>query len=168
MKKNNISLEDAKIGYKNFSGAEGNFNPKGRRNFCVFLESELGERLQQDGWNVKWGTPKEEGDDPLPYIQVAVQYKNVPPRIVLISQTQSGDILGKTLLDETSVNILDWADIRNVDLIITPYDWEVGGKNGVKAYVKSMYVTIAVDDFESKYNNVPDSAASSVRNFDAD
>lgn len=160
MVKNNIVIENAKIGFRNFSGNAGKFNPAGRKNFCVFLDQELGKVLEQDGWNIRWLQPKDEGDDPKPYLQVAVNFDNVPPKIVLVTKK------AKTVLDETSVNILDWAEIESVDLIIRPYNWEVSGKSGVKAYVKSMYVTIVEDEFESKYYDTPDSAINTMKDSD--
>ena len=156
MVKSNIVIEDARIGFRNFSGKEGKFNPAGRRNFCVFLDPELGRMLEEDGWNVRWLLPKDPAEEKQPYLQVAVSYDNIPPKIVLVTSH------GKTVLDEASVNVLDWAEIQNVDLIIRPYNWDVNGKNGVKAYIKSMYVTIAEDEFESKYFAVPDSASDSI------
>lgn len=153
----NLVIENAKIGFRNFSGKEGKFNPAGRRNFCVFLEKELGEQLEKDGWNIRWLEPRDINEDRQPYLQVAVSYDNIPPKIVLVSSH------GKTQLDEASVNLLDWAEITNVDLIIRPYNWNVNGKEGVKAYVKSMYVTIAEDNFEDKYFDVPDSAINTMK-----
>jgi hypothetical protein len=64
------------------------------------------------------------------------------------------------LLDESSIPILDFAEIESVDLIVNPYVWEVSGKSGVKGYVSKMYVTIVEDEFEKKYIDVPDSAIS--------
>lgn len=161
MIKNNIVIENARIGFRNFSGKEGKYNPAGRRNFCVFLEAELGQRLEEDGWNVRWLEPKDDGEEKQAYLQVAVSYDNIPPKLLIISSK------GKTVLDEESVGILDWAEIKEVDLIIRPYNWTLHAgtrneKNGVKAYVKSMYVTIAEDEFESKYYDVPDSASGSI------
>lgn len=151
-----ISIKSAKICFKNFSGKEGKFNPAGRRNFCVLLEADLSSKLKRDGWNVRYLEPRDEGDEPQAYMQVAVAFNNFPPRIVMITAG------GKSVLSEDDVNILDWADIDNVDLILRPYNWELSGKSGVKAYVKSMYVTLSEDEFESKYYNVPDSAASAM------
>lgn len=148
----NIVIENAKIVFRNFSGEEGKFNPKGRRNFCVLLDSDIVKDLEQDGWNIRWLQPRDEGDDRQAYMQVAVSFDNIPPKILMIT---SG---GKTIMTEDTINILDWAEIDNVDLIIRPYNWDVNGKTGVKAYAKSMYVTIREDEFAHKYVDVPDSA----------
>lgn len=151
----NIVIENARIAFRNFSGKEGKYNPAGRRNFCVFLDPDVASDLLQDGWNVRWLEPRDPDDSKQAYLQVAVSYVNIPPKIIVITSQN------KTILDESSVNILDWAEISNVDLIIRPYNWDVNGKNGVKAYIKSMYVTLSEDEFEKKYRDVPDAAVSS-------
>lgn len=156
MIEDNIRIEGARIGFRNFSGEEGRFNPKGRRNFCVFLEEDIAKDMEKEGWNVKWLQPREEGDEPQAYLQVKVVFGKIPPKIVLVTMR------GKTRLDEDTVNILDWAEIQNVDLVIRPYNWEVNGNTGVSAYIKTMYVTLREDEFESKYYDVPDSAASAM------
>lgn len=156
MTNKNIVLESVRIGFRNFSGKEGRFNPAGRRNFCVFLDTDKANELTEEGWNIKWLQPRDEDDDPQAYLQVSVNYNNIPPKIVLVSSR------GKSTLEEEEVSMLDWAEINNVDIVIRPYNWDVNGKQGVKAYVKSMYVTIEEDEFESKYYDVPDSAASLI------
>ena len=154
---NNITIENARIGFRNFSGKEGKYNPAGKRNFCVFLESDLAKTLEEDGWNVRYLNPRDDDEEPQAYLQASVAFGNVPPKIILISRN------GKTKIDESEVNILDWAEFSNVDLILRPYNWEVNGKSGVKAYLKAMYVTLEEDEFEAKYNDVPDSAQNSFR-----
>ena len=156
-RKKTINIENAKIGFRNFGGVEGQFNPAGKRNFCVFLDTDFAETLIKDGWNIRWLQPKDENEERQAYLQVAVSYDTVEPKIVLITGA------GKTILNEDNVNVLDWADIEMVDLIITPYHWNVSGKSGIKAYIKSMYVTIVEDEFEQKYYDVPDSALNSSK-----
>lgn len=158
----NIVVENGKIAFRNFAGAAGKFNPAGNRNFCLFLDLQLAETLIEYGWNIRWLESREEGEERKPYLQVAVRYESDPaklkfnPKIILVSRK------GKTLLDASTVNIVDWAEIENVDLTIRPFDWEVNGKSGVKAYLKNMYVTIMEDEFEAKYENPPDSAFNCV------
>lgn len=145
----NIVIENAKIIFRNFSGkGDGMYNPPGKRSFCVLLDETSAAELSEDGWNVKTLKPREEGDQPRQYLQVAVSYENIPPKIILITSR------GKTLLDATTVSSLDWAEIENVDMTIRPYHWEANGRTGVKAYVKSMWVTIVEDAFESKYADI--------------
>ena len=155
-----IVLEDRRILFRNFSGEEGRFNAKGQRNFNVLLEEHEALRMQEDGWNVKYLQPREEGDAPQPRLEVSVHFGKNPPRIILITSK------GKTPLDESMVNILDWADIETVDMIVRPYEWDVNGRTGVKAYLKSIYVTIREDELELKYLDVPDSASAAIMRHD--
>lgn len=145
-----LSIEGARLIFRNFSGEAKAYNPEGRRNFCILLEPEMAEVLANDGWNVKMLQPREEGDEPQPYLQVAVNFKNVPPKIVFITSKN------KTVLDEESIDKLDWIEIANADVIISPYKWSVQGKEGIKAYLKSLYITAVEDEFESKYYDVPE------------
>lgn len=147
-----LVLENRRILFRNFAGAEGRFNAKGDRNFNVVLEANEAIALQDDGWNVKYLKPREEGDEILARLEVAVHYGKKSPRIVLITSK------GKTQLEEDMIGVLDWAEIASVDMIVRPYHWEVNGKSGVKAYLNSIYVTIREDELELKYMDVPDLA----------
>lgn len=145
MIKKNLVVEDARIAFRNFSGKETKFNRAGNRNFCVIFDKEQGEELSEQGWNMGILQPRDESEDPAYRLAVSVQYGKFPPKVYMITGKK------KILLDEDTIGTLDYAEIDNVDLIIRPYNWEVNGKFGVKAYVHTMYVEIREDRFASKY-----------------
>lgn len=145
---NTVLMEGVKIVFRNFSGKEGQYNREGDRNFAVLLNDDIANQMLEDGWNVKWLKPREDAEEeetPQAYLQVSVNFKGRPPRIVMITTR------GRTNLDAGSIEMLDWADIINVDLIVRPYAWNVSGKTGIKAYLQSIYVSIEEDELEKKY-----------------
>lgn len=145
-----LLMEEARIVFRNFAGKEGMYNREGDRNFCVLLDEDIATTMSKDGWNIKALKAREEGDPDQPYLQVSVSFKARPPRIVMITSR------GRTDLGEAECELLDWADIRTVDLSVRPYEWTVNGKSGIKAYLKSIFVTIEEDELDLKYAEVPD------------
>ena len=156
-KENTILFEDARIIFRNFAGKEGKYNREGDRNFCVLLDEKTANDLMADGWNVKTLDAREEGDPDQPYLQIAVSFKNRPPKVVLVTSR------GRTDLSENEIELLDFADIKLVDMIVRGYDWDVNGKSGTKAYLKSIFVTIYEDALDLKYADLDEIPTSSGR-----
>lgn len=144
-----LEIENAQIIWKNFAGEPDKFHTKGGyRNFNVILDDpEEAQRLADDGWNVKIRTYNgEEGKEPLNTLEVCVSFENYPPKVVMVTSRN------KVELDDESIRCLDTADILSADLIISPYHYDVNGKQGIKAYLKTAYITIEEDRFAEKYD----------------
>ncbi len=151
MIKGTLELENVRIIFRNFSGKETKYNRAGNRNFAVVIEDpDLAQQLADDGWNIKALKPREDEDTPTHYLSVAVSYNNFAPNVFMVTKAN------KVRLDEDTIGTLDDADIATADLIIRPYNWEVNGKEGVKAYLKTGYITIEEDTFANKYRRGPE------------
>lgn len=149
----NIVIEGAKLVFRNFQGKVSDYNRNGEKTCGVLLPDDVAEQAKADGWKVKYFRPKE--DDPTgyqqPWLPTKLSYKFQPPTVVLITSR------GKTLLDEQTVEQLDWVNIQNVDIVIRPYHYPSinGAAPGISAYIKSLYVTIQEDEFADKYADMP-------------
>ena len=154
-RKNALATENTRLIFKNFSGKPSAYNAEGDRNFGVIVPMELVADLSKDGWNVKELLPREEGGAVEFYIKVRLNYRSDgnPPKIVLVSDGV------KTLLDESSVGELDYADIKSTDIVINPYHWERPGSSGTSGYLSALYVTVEPEPFASKYADMPYSGA---------
>ena len=112
---NYLTFENAKLIFKNFKGEKTQFNREGNKNFCVVIENaEDAEALKNDGWNVKQLSSKDDEEDVLYYLPVAVAFDPYPPRVELIGGR-------RVLLDEENISTLDQVDIKTVDLVLRPY-----------------------------------------------
>ena len=162
------TLEDVKIIFRNFKGREGPYNKEGDRSFAALLTPEQATYFQREGWNVKTTKEREVDDEMLggePYLPVAVHYsdRGRPPTVVMIGSR------GRTNLDIDTIELLDFADIVNVDLKVRPFDWgPINGKYGRKAYLQAIYVTVNEDDLELKYADVPVAGSTGRRRDEED
>ena len=150
----NVMIEDANVlrgQFRNFAGLEKPLNRAGDRNFCIGLTPEKAQELLDMGFNVKVRDPKEEGDEPLYFLKIFLNFKyKDAPRVYLVTSR------GKRELDEHSVQIVDYAEMSKVDLTFREYNWEVNGNTGTKAMLKNMYVHIVEDELDMQYADTPD------------
>ena len=137
----NITIWDAKLYFKNFSGEPGRFNNAGDRNFGVFIGSELAEELTEDGWNVKYTKSNDEGERRA-YLKVKVNFKG-NPKIYLVTN-------GKTVrLDQDTVGELDELFFEKIDLKIRHVylrNYDVWTQ-----YLDKAYFTVLQDDLDRAY-----------------
>lgn len=151
-----VRIDNARVAFRNFAGAEGKFNPAGNRNFCVFLPDDVAKSMERDGWSIRW-LDSREGEPPQALVAVKLNYGNYPPNVVLISDGKMSK------LSEENVNVLDFAELEQVDLIIRGYEWgPIQGKSGIKAYLKTGYFVLVVDELAKKYSQALDTAQESI------
>ena len=148
----NLCMENAQITFKNFSGRATPFTPKGLRSFSIILDPGLAEKMLEDGWNVRYLRPREEGDTPTPVLDVKVRVDEDTPIPAEVFLVQNGV---KHRLYEDTIGMLDEMTFDNIDLVIRPYQWEMGAKSGVKAYLKTLYASGLNDTITAKYLDVP-------------
>lgn len=147
-----LQIDEARIVWRNFSGAPSKYNREGDRNFALVIPNEeIADALANDknqygvGWNVKVRPPRNEDEDPFRFLPVKVKFNDKGPNIYL----KTGNRMNR--LDEESVACLDDVEIANVDLDIRPHDSEVNGKPFRSAYLKSICVTQNIDRFAARY-----------------
>ncbi|QAY17187.1 hypothetical protein SEA_MADAMATO_69 [Streptomyces phage Madamato] len=147
-----VTLEGARIIYRNFSGKAQMYNAEGYRNFHVVLDPEMGESMLAAGWNVKVKPPREEGEAPFYHLKVNVKYDGPrPPRIFMVTMSTNS----RTQMPEDLVGMMDWGEFDTIDLKISPYNYNIGGKQGVSAYLKSMFAVLHEDELDKKYAHIP-------------
>lgn len=173
LSQNNYYIDNTKILYPNFRGIESEMNRKGDRNFSIIIPTqELADLLKADGYNVKKrkaaeATDEYEAREETFFLPVKLGFNGKkPPRVVMIT-CKTADSCVRSNLTEDIVGLLDTADISSVDCKIGPYDWKQNG-GGRTAYVQSLFVTVELDKYDEKYDDMPyaDGSPSLPDNFD--
>lgn len=145
---NDLTLRNVRIIFRNFAGAPTRFNAAGgKRTFSILLNEMEANELRSMGFNVKALKQRDPDDDPAFHLPVEVSYRVKPPRIVFISNQGRK----RTVIDEDTVGLIDYTEIEKIDLTINPYQWEMENARGVKAYLRTMYVTIREDELDIEY-----------------
>ena len=150
-----ISIENTNfIWTTNFAGdpERDSFGSDARQANIIIPDHMQARMLIDEGFNVKSTRPKEgeeEGFIPTFFVNIKVNYDtNWPPKIYLVS----GDSEPKELTEET-VALIDKAYVRNVNVVLNPYQ---NSRTGTKSlYVRTMYVEQDIEDdpFAHRYAN---------------
>ena len=157
-----LQIDNARIPFKNFSGAAGKFNREGQRDFVLAIDpgtitdrrgtrqasaQDIADALMDDvnrfgvGWNVSIKPPKNEDDNPFINLRVKIgNFSDLGPFVYLITNGR------KNKLDEETIGLLDNVYMSNVRLDIRPYDLEVNGRAYRSAYLQSIEVTQDIRD----------------------
>lgn len=146
-----LKIEGTRIVFRpNFAGLKEKFNKEGDRYFNVAIPPEDVDQLVEDGWNVKEWTGREEGDETEYFIKVNVSFRFKPPRLVLITSR------GRVPLDEETCDLLDWQDYEFIDVILSASFYNINGRSGLSAYLKTGMFVILEDELEQKYSHLPE------------
>lgn len=146
-----LTIEDLEYVYQtNFSGEAEKYNVAGNRYFNAKISTEIADALSADGWNIKWTKPGKNHPNPEehvaePYVEVTVGFKFRPPTIIMIRDDRP------TPITERTVSLLDSTEFSKIDVVIRAVRWENENGSGYKAWLKSFYGTVEMDDLDRKY-----------------
>lgn len=157
---NILEFNDARIVYRNFTGAPSKFNQNGERSFSIVIgngyfnnlemtSDEICDELEKDGWHIKRKPPVEEGEAPFNTLPVKVKFgAGRNPAVYL------DDGVNIKQINEDLVSMIDDLNISGVDMDIRPYNWTMGNNSGTTAYLQSMCVKFIPDRFAARLNNM--------------
>lgn len=137
---------------RNFGGGNpGQYDKPGARNFSIFIDPEKVDiaKLQEIGWNIKFGKPNPEDPDDIPSAFLRIHANWFP-----LDDSRSGmnpmiikSVGGqKILLDEKTVKQLDTDEILKANVTITGRWMESPTYTGVVAYLKKLVVSVSEDE----------------------
>lgn len=147
-----LRLEGVNVIFKNFRGEKGIYNEEGVRTFSVVIDDlKYGAQLLDEGWALK-PLKNEDGEIDAYHLPVKINYASrQPPRIYKVSMVSKAQLP----LDERTIDMLDYLPIDYADIIVNPYQWEVRGDTGIKAYCQTMYAVIEENELDIKWANLP-------------
>ena len=142
-----MEIKNAKIICKNFKGAERQYNPEGKRTFCVVLDIPTDEvmKLEEAGWNVRILKPSEDYPEGGYMISVEARFKPYSP-VIWIRRNGGAEMM----MNEATISELDNMSFQKVDLKISGSAYE---PHKIKAYLREMYADVEVNQMAQAFFN---------------
>ena len=156
-----IAIDDTRFIFQtNFAGdpSKDRFADSRRKANLVIPDPEQAKDLIKAGFKVRETKPRLD-EDPMDFIPeyfvlAVLKYRNrlgqpvkYPPKVYLVSGDND-----PVLLDEDSVSCIDNMRVKNVNVILNPYEYDPVN-NGMSLYIRTMYVEQDLDDdpYASRY-----------------
>lgn len=158
-----ILIDDAHIMFRNFSGAPDKFNALGgKRYFHAVIPPQLVATLEEQGYNIKYLKPREEGDLPTAHLKISINTEGrQPPKVYVVNSK------GRRQLTPEMFPMLDWADFGRIDLIWNRYtrQWP-DGRTTTTAYLQTFFGFVREDELEQRYSEIPDLDMGELKQID--
>jgi len=153
-----ITFRHAQITFRNFSGRPTPFNQEGGvRAFSIVLDERLAKELADKGLNVKPLRKRDEDEEQMYHLPVAVNYERRPPRVYMVTGDGNTLPFRKALLTEELVHMMDNLDLAEAHMMIAISNYKTPrGERGKKAYLQSFFGHIVLDELEQEYATVED------------
>ena len=149
-----IAVDDTRFIFAtNFSGdpSKDRFADSRRKANLLIPDPEQAKDLIKAGFKVRETRPRPDDDPnefvPEYFVTVLLKYRNragqpvkYPPKVYLVSGNNE-----PVLLDEDSVSCIDSMRVKNVNVILNPYEYDPVN-NGLSLYIRTMYVEQDLDD----------------------
>lgn len=156
MKAQAFTVEEARIGFKNFAGEVGPYNKDGKKDFALMIDNdELLNDLVEQGYNVKYPKPNPEinpeEDTRSPYLMIKVD-RQVSPLVIKVDV--NGAELSRQRVPNEETGMLDWLSPKTIDLVVRPYDYSDSGftnGTGISAWLNEIVYVVEVSPLEAKY-----------------
>lgn len=135
-----IMLKGASVNSTNFAGKEKEYNPAGKRNFCVEIPEDMVDDLKAEGWNIKPSRKmnEEQTAPAYHYLPVEARFDNYPPEIYMIKDRK------RIRLTEDTVYVLDDYHVKSANVLINPRCYD---EHHIKAYLAKATFYVEEDDF---------------------
>lgn len=149
-----IAIDDTRFIYQtNFAGdpSKDRFADSRRKANVLIPDPEQAKDLIKAGCKVRETKPRPDDDSnefvPEYFVTAVLKYRNrlnqpvkYPPKVYLVSGDNE-----PVLLDEESVACIDNMRIKNVNVILNPYEYDPTN-GGLSLYIRTMYVEQDLDD----------------------
>lgn len=141
-----LNINDARIVNKNFAGIEKQYNPAGKRTFCVILDNpEEAQRLSEQGWNIRILKPTDEFPEGGYMLPVEARFGDYPP-VIWVRKGEGAPVQ----LEEAAVGELDRMWITKASMRVSGSEWEPGK---IKAYLRELYADLEVNTMAEAFFN---------------